>query len=198
LITCAPHRERGLSVPAQKTVAGTPMCEACFAGLPISDEVDELDDVDEVLETLLKTARAPNRGRGPRRAYGIRTAWSAEQTRRRRERIRTMRPRTSWRRGRKELKLEVQPRFRVFRQPEVLTLLARGLSNSQIAIEMGITVRTVKFHLSRLFKKSGTKNRMDLLLWHIAKSGAIAPAPPENSLVQIEPGTESWPRAISA
>lgn len=32
---CLPHLDRGMSVFADKTVAGTPMCNACFSGEPI-------------------------------------------------------------------------------------------------------------------------------------------------------------------
>lgn len=202
MLLCEPHRERGLSVPADKTVAGTPMCEACFAGRPISDEVDELDDLEEVLDTLLKTACPASRAYGPRRAYGIRTASSAEQIRRRQERVRTIRPRTSWRRGKRELKLPASPTSPTLsispRQSEILSLLTKGLGNKEIAAALGLCERAVKFHLSNLYKKSATRDRTNLVLWHLRKTGALAPAP-ENALVQISPvGIEAWREETSA
>jgi hypothetical protein len=33
---CEPHQDRGFSIAATKDVAGTPMCEACFLGRPVS------------------------------------------------------------------------------------------------------------------------------------------------------------------
>ena len=43
---CEPHQDRGFSVAAAKEVAGTPMCEACFSGRPVSLEelTGELSD----------------------------------------------------------------------------------------------------------------------------------------------------------
>lgn len=45
------------------------------------------------------------------------------------------------------------------REDEVLRLLARGLVTKQIATELGITERTVKFHVSSIFVKLGANNR---------------------------------------
>lgn len=49
------------------------------------------------------------------------------------------------------------------REREVLRLLARGLSNSAIADEMVITVKTVKTHVEHLFRKLGAKNRTEVV-----------------------------------
>ena len=35
---CEPHQDRGFFVAAAKEVAGTPMCDACFLGKPVSAE----------------------------------------------------------------------------------------------------------------------------------------------------------------
>lgn len=45
------------------------------------------------------------------------------------------------------------------RESEVLRLLAGGNSNAQIAAQLGISERTVKFHLSSLFARLGAKRR---------------------------------------
>jgi DNA-binding NarL/FixJ family response regulator len=50
------------------------------------------------------------------------------------------------------------------RQLEVLRLVAIGLQNKQIAAELGIAIRTVKIHLSALFKLTETRNRTHLLV----------------------------------
>ena len=47
------------------------------------------------------------------------------------------------------------------REREVLEALARGLGNKQIAAELGVSERTVKFHVSSLFAKLGAGNRTE-------------------------------------
>jgi DNA-binding NarL/FixJ family response regulator len=47
------------------------------------------------------------------------------------------------------------------RESGVLQLLARGRSNKQIAATLGVSERTVKFHVSALFTKLGATNRTE-------------------------------------
>ena len=47
------------------------------------------------------------------------------------------------------------------RQREVLTLLARGLSNKQIARALGIAEATTKIHLAALLRALGARNRTE-------------------------------------
>jgi len=47
------------------------------------------------------------------------------------------------------------------REMEVLQLLARGLANKQIALSLGISEHTVKFHVSSIFAKLGVVNRTE-------------------------------------
>ena len=47
------------------------------------------------------------------------------------------------------------------REREVLEALARGLGNKQIAAGLGVSERTVKFHVSSLFAKLGAGNRTE-------------------------------------
>jgi DNA-binding NarL/FixJ family response regulator len=47
------------------------------------------------------------------------------------------------------------------REIEVLTLLAQGMSNKQIAAELTITERTSKFHVSSILSKLGAANRTE-------------------------------------
>ena len=52
------------------------------------------------------------------------------------------------------------------REREVLNLLARGLSNRDIAEELVITNKTVKNHLSRIYEKIGVHSRAEAIaLW---------------------------------
>jgi DNA-binding NarL/FixJ family response regulator len=51
------------------------------------------------------------------------------------------------------------------REREILELLRRGLANKEIAAALGITVKTVKAHLSSLFQKIGVLDRTQAALW---------------------------------
>ena len=46
------------------------------------------------------------------------------------------------------------------RQQEILTLLAEGMPNKQIARTLGVTEGTIKQHLKELFKRLGARNRI--------------------------------------
>jgi DNA-binding NarL/FixJ family response regulator len=48
------------------------------------------------------------------------------------------------------------------REKEVLQLLTGGRSNKEIATELCIEERTVKAHVSKLMRKSGVRNRLEL------------------------------------
>ena len=47
------------------------------------------------------------------------------------------------------------------REVEILQLLALGLTNKQIAARLRISAHTVKFHVSTIFSKLGTTNRVE-------------------------------------
>jgi DNA-binding NarL/FixJ family response regulator len=53
------------------------------------------------------------------------------------------------------------------REREVLERLVAGNSNRQIAIPLGIEVRTVKTHISKLLRKTGVRNRIALSTYAI-------------------------------
>ena len=49
------------------------------------------------------------------------------------------------------------------RESEVLGLLAKGLANKQIALALGISEHTVKFHVSSIYTKLNVTNRTEAL-----------------------------------
>jgi DNA-binding NarL/FixJ family response regulator len=51
------------------------------------------------------------------------------------------------------------------REREVLVLLAGGLANKQIARRLGISEKTVKAHLTRVFQQIGVTDRTQAALW---------------------------------
>jgi DNA-binding NarL/FixJ family response regulator len=50
------------------------------------------------------------------------------------------------------------------RETRVLKELARGLGNKQIAIRLGISEKTVRNHLSRVFDKLHARNRTEAVV----------------------------------
>ena len=51
------------------------------------------------------------------------------------------------------------------REREVLAALARGKANKQIARDLGISEKTVKAHLTRVFEAIGVTDRTAAALW---------------------------------
>jgi two-component system nitrate/nitrite response regulator NarL len=51
------------------------------------------------------------------------------------------------------------------RQGQLVSLVAQGYKNKQIAASLGITEGTVKFYLYKLFKKLGMNDRLDMALY---------------------------------
>ena len=51
------------------------------------------------------------------------------------------------------------------REIEIIELVAEGLTNPQIADRLTISKRTVDNHVSNVFTKTGSKNRVALLNW---------------------------------
>ena len=51
------------------------------------------------------------------------------------------------------------------REMEIIQLVAGGLTNQDIAQKLTISKRTVDNHVSNMFTKTGSKNRVALLNW---------------------------------
>ncbi len=65
------------------------------------------------------------------------------------------------------------------RQAEVVALVARGHTNQQIALRLGISPRTVRKHVEDLFARTGARSRTELaVLWTspARRGAAITPA----------------------
>lgn len=48
------------------------------------------------------------------------------------------------------------------RQKEIVELVCKGLRNKEVADQLHITEKTVKFHLTAIFLKMGVRNRTEL------------------------------------
>jgi DNA-binding NarL/FixJ family response regulator len=58
------------------------------------------------------------------------------------------------------------------REEELVQLVAEGLTNRDIARQLGLTEHTVRNYLFRIFNKLGTSNRLELALYVIKQTGA--------------------------
>lgn len=64
------------------------------------------------------------------------------------------------------------------RELEVLELVAQGKTNSDIARELYITTKTVKYHLSGVFAKLAVRNRTEAATFALSH-GLVSPQPPD-------------------
>jgi DNA-binding NarL/FixJ family response regulator len=53
------------------------------------------------------------------------------------------------------------------REREVADLLAQGLSNRQIAKQLGVAQRTAESHIEHIFQKLGVTSRTQAAVWHL-------------------------------
>ncbi len=58
------------------------------------------------------------------------------------------------------------------RERQILRLLSEGDSNKEIATALGVSVSTIKAHLTKIFRKLGQPDRVRLAL-HIATAGGL-------------------------
>jgi len=72
------------------------------------------------------------------------------------------------------------------RQREIVAWAARGMSNKQIARQLGISPETVKTHLRHVFEREGVHGRMALLSAHMQDQPV--PAAGEDAVPPVRPG----------
>jgi DNA-binding NarL/FixJ family response regulator len=63
------------------------------------------------------------------------------------------------------------------RERDVLLLLAQGMSNEDIAIELTVEVSTVKSHLARMLPKLGVRSRLQAVVWAYQNRIVALPGP---------------------
>src|SRR5437016_13070956 len=81
------------------------------------------------------------------------------------------------------------------REAEVAELVSKGLSNKEVANQLFVTEKTVKFHLTNIYKKMNVKSRSQLIVWcmphmtfHEAEPEIPAQAPNPNQTNTIPAG----------
>ncbi|MFI1096366.1 response regulator transcription factor [Streptomyces sp. NPDC020917] len=81
------------------------------------------------------------------------------------------------------------------RQHEVMALVSRGVRNAEIADRLGLTEKTVKNHLNRIFRTLGARSRIEaVLLWQrhgaVIRPGGPDPRPAPHQLEVVRPAPE--------
>ena len=59
------------------------------------------------------------------------------------------------------------------REQQIVALLAHGCSNQEIADRLGLRLQTVKNHLSRVYRKFGVPNRVQLAVLVLHKDSLL-------------------------
>ena len=59
------------------------------------------------------------------------------------------------------------------RESEVAELVTKGLSNKEVADQLYVTEKTVKFHLTNIYKKMELKSRAQLIVWCLPKMAFV-------------------------
>lgn len=60
------------------------------------------------------------------------------------------------------------------REQQVLSLMAKGLSNRQIGKQLNILERSVKYHATNIFSKLGVASRTQAALWYERNKEALS------------------------
>ena len=61
------------------------------------------------------------------------------------------------------------------REIEILQLVLAGRTNKAIAAELGITEKTVEFHLDNIYNKVGVRTRVMVGIWALRQDIAAEP-----------------------
>lgn len=86
------------------------------------------------------------------------------------------------------------------REAEVAVLVSKGLSNKVVSEHLFVTEKTVKFHLTNIYKKLSVKSRAQLIVWCLPHMAFIESEPPlKKEVVKPQPpaqcdSEESLPR----
>lgn len=71
------------------------------------------------------------------------------------------------------------------REAEVAELVSKGLSNKEVANQLFVTEKTVKFHLTNIYKKMNVKSRAQLIVWCLPHLGFVDNEPTQAPRTEI-------------
>src|SRR6516162_1771592 len=78
------------------------------------------------------------------------------------------------------------------RQIDILSLIADGYTNEQLAHELGITYDGVRFHLKALYRKFGVSNRAHLMAIVLTNHLLSSSTTPSNYGIQVTTHTHNY------
>ncbi len=74
------------------------------------------------------------------------------------------------------------------REAEVAELVSKGLSNKEVANQLFVTEKTVKFHLTNIYKKMNVKSRAQLIVWCLPHLGFVETEPTQPARQEMAAG----------
>src|SRR5215467_12605884 len=77
------------------------------------------------------------------------------------------------------------------REAEVAELVTKGLSNKEVANQLFVTEKTVKFHLTNIYKKMNVKSRAQLIVWCLPHLGFVENEPAQPARPEMAAGAST-------
>jgi LuxR family transcriptional regulator, positive regulator of biofilm formation len=77
------------------------------------------------------------------------------------------------------------------REAEVAELVSKGLSNKEVANQLFVTEKTVKFHLTNIYKKMNVKSRAQLIVWCLPHLGFVESEAKIEAAATTTPATQA-------
>jgi len=84
------------------------------------------------------------------------------------------------------------------RESEVAELVSKGLSNKEVASQLFVTEKTVKFHLTNIYKKMGVKSRAQLIVWCLPHLEFVSGSPEQNQNAQAQAAAPASSQSAAA
>lgn len=76
------------------------------------------------------------------------------------------------------------------REAEVAELVSKGLSNKEVANQLFVTEKTVKFHLTNIYKKMNVKSRAQLIVWCLPHLGFVETETTKENNINMATGAQ--------
>jgi len=76
------------------------------------------------------------------------------------------------------------------REAEVAELVTQGLSNKEVANQLFVTEKTVKFHLTNIYKKMSVKSRAQLIVWCLPHMSFVERTEPTQQETVVQGGAQ--------